>query len=190
MRLGGVRGSVAVRVGGAAPPARGPGALRPRRAARRAWSAPSSSTRCSTTGRCPSSRRRTRTSSSSGPARRSTTGSPRPGRRVRRVRLEPAAHLRVGADDVDARCRRRSGGSTRRARRSGRGKSPEADATTSTSPTTAAASTPSGYPAISTVGHLVSLAELVTLAGAVFVLLMLLRSAGGEPSLVYPPRVP
>jgi signal transduction histidine kinase len=35
-----------------------------------------------------------------------------------------------------------------------------------------------GYPAISPVGHLVSLAELVTLAGAVFVLLMLLRSAG------------
>ncbi len=35
-----------------------------------------------------------------------------------------------------------------------------------------------GYPAISAVGHLVSLAELVTLAGAVFVLLMLLRSAG------------
>ncbi|MBP1603430.1 MAG: kinE 2, partial [Acidobacteria bacterium] len=35
-----------------------------------------------------------------------------------------------------------------------------------------------GYPAISLVGHLVSLAELVTLAGAVFVLLMLLRSAG------------
>jgi len=35
-----------------------------------------------------------------------------------------------------------------------------------------------GYPAISLIGHLVSLAELVTLAGAVFVLLMLLRSAG------------
>jgi signal transduction histidine kinase len=35
-----------------------------------------------------------------------------------------------------------------------------------------------GYPAISLVGHLVSLAELVTLAGAVFVLLTLLRSAG------------
>ncbi|MFO7694778.1 MAG: HAMP domain-containing sensor histidine kinase [Vicinamibacterales bacterium] len=35
-----------------------------------------------------------------------------------------------------------------------------------------------GYPAISTVGHLVALAELVTLSGAVFVLLTLLRSAG------------
>jgi signal transduction histidine kinase len=35
-----------------------------------------------------------------------------------------------------------------------------------------------GYPAISIVGHLVSVAELVTLAGAVFVALMLLRSAG------------
>jgi signal transduction histidine kinase len=35
-----------------------------------------------------------------------------------------------------------------------------------------------GYPATTLVGHLVSLAELVTLSGAVFVLLMLLRSAG------------
>ncbi len=35
-----------------------------------------------------------------------------------------------------------------------------------------------GYPATSAVGHLVALAELVTLAGAIFVLLMLLRSAG------------
>jgi len=35
-----------------------------------------------------------------------------------------------------------------------------------------------GYPAVSAVGHLVALAELVTLAGALFVLLMLLRSAG------------
>jgi signal transduction histidine kinase len=35
-----------------------------------------------------------------------------------------------------------------------------------------------GYPAITLVGHLVSLAELVTLAGALFVALMLLRSAG------------
>jgi signal transduction histidine kinase len=35
-----------------------------------------------------------------------------------------------------------------------------------------------GYPATSAVGHLVALAELVTLAGAVFVLLTLLRSAG------------
>ena len=35
-----------------------------------------------------------------------------------------------------------------------------------------------GYPAISAVGHLVSLAELITLAGALFVLVMLLRSIG------------
>jgi signal transduction histidine kinase len=35
-----------------------------------------------------------------------------------------------------------------------------------------------GYPAISVVGHLVSLAELVTLCGALFILLMLSRSAG------------
>ena len=35
-----------------------------------------------------------------------------------------------------------------------------------------------GYPATTPVGHLVSLAELVTLAGALFVLLMLLRTAG------------
>jgi len=35
-----------------------------------------------------------------------------------------------------------------------------------------------GYPATSLVGHLVSMAELVTLCGAVFILLMLSRSAG------------
>jgi len=35
-----------------------------------------------------------------------------------------------------------------------------------------------GYPATTPVGHLVSVAELVTLAGALFVLLMLLRTAG------------
>ena len=101
-----------------------------------------------------------------------------PRRRVRRLRLEPPPDLRVGPDDVDARRGDVPAGlRVANAVLDAAGRR-QAGATRSTSPTIAAASTRSGTRPSRAVGHLVSLAELVTLAGAVFVLLMLLRSAG------------